>query len=88
MAKIVMEEGGRFTLPDEVRVEMGLQADSVLEITQLNKGAFLLSRPRRMDEIGSELEADMKSRGLTLDDVLAELKVIWKERYGRKLKEI
>ena len=65
---------------------MGLQTDSVLQVHRISDSAVMLTKPDRMDEITEELQAHMKAKGFTLDDVLLELKKIRKERWGKRVK--
>ena len=78
---------GQLTIPAPFRRELGLEEDAAVSIVKV--GDALVLSPRRVagDSLAQKVEKAMKQRGITLEELLSDLKKerrrYNKERYGR-----
>jgi bifunctional DNA-binding transcriptional regulator/antitoxin component of YhaV-PrlF toxin-antitoxin module len=65
---------GQLTLPQDLREALNLDEESGLNVFRVGK--VLLMTPKRLQRtsLASEVEREMKRDGLTLDDLLKDLK--------------
>ena len=65
---------GQLTLPQDLREALNLDAESGLNVFRVGK--VLLMTPKRLQRasLASEVEREMKREGLTLEDLLKDLK--------------
>jgi bifunctional DNA-binding transcriptional regulator/antitoxin component of YhaV-PrlF toxin-antitoxin module len=65
---------GQLTLPQDLRKALNLDEESGLTVFRVGK--VLLMTPKRLQRvsIASEVEREMKREGLTLEDLLKDLK--------------
>ena len=65
---------GQLTLPQDLREALNLDEESGLNIFRVGK--VLLMTPKRLQRasLASEVEREMKREGLTLEDLLKDLK--------------
>ena len=65
---------GQLTLPQDIREALSLDEESGLNVFRVGK--VLLMTPKRLQRasLASEVEREMKREGLTLEDLLKDLK--------------
>jgi len=65
---------GQLTLPQDLREALNLDEESGLNVFRVGK--VLLMTPKRLQRVSlaSEVEREMKREGLTLEDLLKDLK--------------
>jgi len=65
---------GQLTLPQDLREALNLDEESGLNVFRVGK--VLLMTPKRLQRasLASEVEREMKREGLTLEDLLKDLK--------------
>lgn len=70
----ILRKKGQFTVPVEVREELGIEENDVLTVLSWNKKGFLVI-PRKLKtlEILEKSAQLAKERGITLEEMLAEL---------------
>lgn len=87
MPIVKLRERGQLTIPYEYRKELGLGENDVLNVIKI--GEVLVLAPRQLvgDTVSKKIESTMKKRGLTLQDLLSNLrdqrKRYSKEAYGK-----
>ena len=71
---------GQITIPQDIREEMNLDAQATINLFRVGK--VLLMTPKRLERasLARKVEREMKREGLTLEDLLADLKS-QRERY-------
>lgn len=74
---------GQVTIPQDIREEMNLDAQATINLFRVGK--VLLMTPKRLERasLARKVEREMKREGLTLNDLLADLKS-QRERYLEK----
>jgi len=83
---VQVRERGQFTIPAEIRQEMGIKDGDVFSLLRL--GDTLIATRQRLvvPEIAETIEAIMQKEGVTLEDLLADLdrqrKIYVREKYG------
>lgn len=83
MPIVKMRERGQLTIPYEYRKELGLGKEDVLNILKIGDVLILVPRQLAGDVISKKIEGTMKKKGLTLQDLLGNLR----EQRKRYLKE-
>ncbi len=83
MPIVKMRERGQLTIPYEYRKELGLAKEDVLNILKIGDVLILVPRQLAGDVISKKIEGAMKKKGLTLQDLLGNLR----EQRKRYLKE-
>ncbi len=90
MSIVKLRERGQLTIPSEYRKDLNLEENDALKI--LKVGDVLILTPKRMagDTLTKKIEKTMKKKGISLDDLLDDLKEqrakYSKETYGTKTK--
>jgi bifunctional DNA-binding transcriptional regulator/antitoxin component of YhaV-PrlF toxin-antitoxin module len=71
---------GQLTIPQDMREALSLDEDTGLNIFRVGK--VLIMSPKRLQRasLAKEMEREMKRRGLTLKDLISDLKV-QREKY-------
>ena len=71
---------GQLTIPQDMREALSLDEDTGLNIFRVGK--VLIMSPKRLQRasLAKEVERDMKRRGLTLKDLISDLRV-QREKY-------
>jgi bifunctional DNA-binding transcriptional regulator/antitoxin component of YhaV-PrlF toxin-antitoxin module len=71
---------GQLTIPQEMREALSLDEDTGLNIFRVGK--VLIMSPKRLQRasLAKEVEREMKRRGLTLKDLISDLRV-QREKY-------
>ncbi len=77
--EVRVRRDGQITLPKELRDRMG--TESMLTLQDLGNGALLLTRSHSsVSEIADKLAREWQAAGMSLEDMLAELRQMRKER--------
>ncbi len=69
---------GVLTIPKRLRERYHIQEGDFLTLLDLG-GAFLLLPPARVDALADEIRRTLQARGLSLEDMLHELRAIREE---------
>jgi len=71
---------GQLTIPQDMREALSLDEDTGLNIFRVGK--VLIMSPKRLQRasLAKEVEREMKRRGLTLEDLISDLRV-QREKY-------
>jgi len=87
MPVVKLRERGQLTIPYEYRKELGLGKEDVLNVLKIGDVLILVPRHLAGDVISRKIEREMKKKGLTLDNLLKNLreqrKRYSKERYAK-----
>lgn len=90
MSIVKLRERGQLTIPSKYRKDLNLEENDALNVTKV--GDVLILTPKRMagDKLTKKFEKAMKKKGISLDDLLDDLKEqrkkYNKETYGTKIK--
>jgi bifunctional DNA-binding transcriptional regulator/antitoxin component of YhaV-PrlF toxin-antitoxin module len=78
---IRMRSRGQITIPQELRE--ALKIDEATGLNVLRVGKVLIMTPRRLERalLAKEMETELKKEGLSLEDLIADLKT-QREQYG------
>lgn len=82
MPVVKMRERGQLTIPYEYRKELGIGKEDVLNIFKIGDVLILVPRQLAGDVVSRKIEAAMKKKGLTLDNLLKNLRE-QRKRYSR-----
>ncbi len=81
-----VRERGQFTIPAEIRRQMGIEEGDVFSLLQLGDTLVATRKKLVTPEIASAIQALMQEEGLTLGDLLEGLeeqrRVYAREKYG------
>jgi bifunctional DNA-binding transcriptional regulator/antitoxin component of YhaV-PrlF toxin-antitoxin module len=87
MSLVKMRERGQLTIPYEYRKELGLEKKEMINVIKAGEALILTRKQPIGDAISIKMEDAMKKRGLTLQDLLSNLKDqrrrYNKEAYGK-----
>ena len=71
---------GQLTIPRELRDQLELTRDATVTIMRVGKTLIITPEPSRRAALAKQFETSMKSAGITLDDLLDDLRA-QRERY-------
>ncbi len=71
-----MREKGQVTIPVDIRESLHLSKDSLLAVTKVGNGILLTPKPSVFESTAAGFVKEAKEKGITLDDLLKELKQI------------
>ena len=71
------------TIPRELREQLELDRDTILNILRVGKTLIIAPALSKRAALARQVEAAMKSEGITLDDLLADLRA-QRQRYLRE----
>jgi AbrB family looped-hinge helix DNA binding protein len=74
MPTVRIRERGQVTIPSSYRKDLGLGENDTLNIVKIEEMLILTQRKPYGDSIARKVESAMRRKGLTLDDLLANLK--------------
>ena len=87
MSLVKIRERGQLTIPSEYRRGLGLEDQDVVNMVKVGEMLILTRKQLAGDRISRKIEDDMKKKGLTLQDLLdnlrAQRKKYNKEVYGK-----
>lgn len=83
MPVVKMRERGQLTIPYEYRKELGIGKEDVLNILKIGDVLILVPRQLAGDVVSRKIEAAMKKKGLTLDNLLKNLRE-QRKKYSRE----
>jgi AbrB family looped-hinge helix DNA binding protein len=77
---------GQFTIPAEIRREMGIKDGDVFSLVRLGDALIAIRKKLVVPEIAEAIEAIMQEEGVTLEDLLEGLEkqreIYVREKYG------
>lgn len=82
MPMVKMWKQGQLTIPSSFRKELGLEEESILSLVKVGSSLLLTSKRLQGDVLAGKMEAHLKKKKLSLDDVLEDLKVE-RRRYNK-----
>jgi len=74
MPTVRIRERGQVTIPSSYRKDLGLGENDTLNIVKIDEMLILTQRKPYGDGVARKVETAMRRKGLTLDDLLANLK--------------
>jgi bifunctional DNA-binding transcriptional regulator/antitoxin component of YhaV-PrlF toxin-antitoxin module len=83
MPVVKLRERGQLTIPYEYRKELGIGKEDVLNILKIGDVLILVPRQLAGDVLSKKIEGSMKRKGLTLDNLLKNLRE-QRKRYSRE----
>lgn len=83
MPVVKLRERGQVTIPYEYRKDLGLDKEDVLNILKIGDVLILVPRQLAGDALSRKMETSMKRKGLTLDNLLSNLKE-QRKRYSKE----
>ena len=75
-----MREKGQITIPSNIRESLHLAKDSILSVTKVGDGILITPGPSKFDAFSAEFSKEAKEKGITLDDLLKDLRQIRKKK--------
>lgn len=83
MPVVKMRERGQLTIPYEYRKELGIGKEDVLNVLKIGDVLVLVPRLLSGDVLSKKIEVSMKKKGLTLENLLKNLRE-QRKRYSRE----
>jgi len=83
MPVVKLRERGQLTIPYEYRKELGLDKEDMLNVLKIGDVLILVPRQLAGDVISRKIESAMKKKGLTLDNILKNLRE-QRKRYSKE----
>jgi bifunctional DNA-binding transcriptional regulator/antitoxin component of YhaV-PrlF toxin-antitoxin module len=83
MPVVKLRERGQLTIPYEYRKELGLGKEDMLNVLKIGDVLVLVPRQLAGDVISKKIESAVKKKGLTLENLLKNLKE-QRKRYSRE----
>lgn len=84
MPTVRIRERGQVTIPSSYRKDLGLAENDSLNMVKIDEMLILTPRKPFGDAVSKRIEAAMKRKGMTLDDLLAGLKE-QRRKYTREI---
>jgi AbrB family looped-hinge helix DNA binding protein len=85
-AVVQVRARGQFTIPAEIRREMGIKDGDVFSLVRLGDALIAIRKKLVVPEIAGAIEAIMQEEGITLEDLLEGLEkqreIYVREKYG------
>ena len=75
-----MREKGQVTIPVSIREALHLSKDSILSVTKAGNGILITPKPSKFDAFASKFSKEAEEKGITLDELLKDLRKIRKEK--------
>ena len=75
-----MRGKGQVTIPANIREALHLSENSILSVTKVGDGILILPRPSLFDQVSAEFRKEADKKGITLDELLEDLRKIRKEK--------
>jgi AbrB family looped-hinge helix DNA binding protein len=83
MPTVRIRERGQVTIPSSFRKDLGLDENDTLNMVKIDEMLILTQRKPFGDTVARKVESAMKRKGLTLDDLLVNLKD-QRKKYNRE----
>jgi len=87
MSLVKMRERGQLTIPYEYRKDLGLEEREMINVIKAGEVLILTRKQPAGDSVSKKIENAMKKKGLSLQDLLSDLKDqrrrYNKEEYGK-----
>lgn len=87
MPIVKIRERGQLTIPAEFRKKLGLEENDAVNMIKVGDSLVITQKRLVGDALSEKMEKAMKNEGLTLDDLLSDLrkqrKQYAKEAYGK-----
>jgi len=83
MPVVKLRERGQVTIPYDYRKELGLGKEDVLNVLKVGDVLILVPRQLSGDALSRKTETTMKKKGLTLDNLLSNLRE-QRKRYSKE----
>ena len=74
MPTVRIRERGQVTIPSSFRKDLGLGENDTLNMVKIDEMLILTPRKPFGDAVAKKVESAMKRKGMTLDDLLGNLK--------------
>lgn len=71
-----MREKGQITIPAHIRESLHLSRDSVLSVSRVGDGILLTPKPSVFESVSEKFSKGAKTKGISLEDLLRDLKEI------------
>ena len=84
MPIVKIRERGQLTIPAELRNDLGLEENDALNMIKVGNALILTQKRLAGDVLSQKMNKAMKKKGLTLDDLMKDLKVR-RKRYSKKV---
>ncbi len=65
---------GQVTIPRDIREEMNLNEEATVNIFRVGKALLMTPKQLQRSSLAKRVEREMKRQGLSLDDLLADLR--------------
>ena len=75
-----MRGKGQVTIPANIREALHLSENSILSVTKVGDGILIFPRPSLFDQVSAEFRKEADKKGITLDELLEDLRKIRKEK--------
>ena len=75
-----MREKGQVTIPVSIREALHLSENSILSVTKVGDGILITPKPSLYEEVSAEFRKEADKKGITLDELLKDLKKIRQEK--------
>ena len=75
-----MREKGQVTIPVSIREALHLSENSILSVTKVGDGILITPKPSLYEEVSAEFRKEADKKGITLDELLQDLKKIRQEK--------
>ena len=79
MALAKLRGKGQITIPAPIREDLQLRENTVLTVNKIGEAIILTQKPSTFEKIADEFSSAAKTKGITLDDLLKDLKKLRKK---------
>jgi len=83
MPVVKMRERGQLTIPYEYRKDLGIGKEDMLNVLKIGDVLILVPKQLAGDIVSKKIEGTMKKKGLTLDNLLSNLRE-QRKRYSKE----
>lgn len=82
--KVRVWNKGQVTIPMNLRQQLGITDDSILNMVQIGNAIFMTSRNPKLPKLAREFQEIMKENKITEKDLLLALKQVRKHIFAKK----
>ena len=79
MALAKLREKGQITIPAPIREDLQLGENTLLTVNKIGEAIILTEKPSKFEKIAEEFSSAAKTKGITLDGLLKDLKKLRKQ---------